>query len=241
MLTIESAQEFVFVYLTNIGYLLFTIYLLWSTISVTSRITWYLSPCCKKDTPVTSIELPSKPAGCCGWSHNTLKWYDYIQWLLFTISIDLAFSIVVLYWALIYRSDHPVSHWDISLHLLNGVFAFFEVWVTRTPVRLYHFIYIMMAGTAYISFTGIYYAAGGRGAQNTSYIYPVIDYENEPATAAVVSCMVAFVFLPLVQLFFYANYLLREGILYSLAKKGLCKWLKKTYEQDSAVFKRRIL
>lgn len=231
---IEASQEFIFVYLTGVGHLLLTVYLLYSSISVTARFVLFLSPCCKKESKNPApIELPSKPTGCCGWMHNTLKWYDYVHWVLFTMSTELAFGIVILFWLLLYNLEYTVTHWDVAIHLLNGVFAFLEVWITRIPVRLYHILYLSIITAAYCAFTGIYFAAGGRSASNETYIYSIIDYANAPGTAAGTVLGVVFVFMPLVHSFFYVNYLLREGLIYALVKKaGCCKWLATFEKQD---------
>lgn len=154
--------------------------------------------------------------------HNTLKWYNYIQWLLFTISSGLAVGITILYWAFIHTSE--MDHWDIALHLLNGVAAFLEVWITRIPVRIYHATYIVTVSAFYVLFTAVYYGSGGtNGVNNASYIYTPLDYESAPASAAVFAISTVLIFCPTVHLFIYANYLLRECMLRFVAKK--CKWI----------------
>ena len=220
----ERSGEYFFIFLTYWGVFLLAVYLLFSSIIITIH---YIKPCfCeeyrKNEDPFAFYKRPEWPQGCCGLMHNTLKWYNYIQWLLFTISSGLAVGITILYWAFIHTSD--TDHWDIALHLLNGVAAFLEVWVTRIPVRIYHALYIVSFSAFYVLFTAVYYGSdGANGYNNASYIYSPLDYENAPASAAVFAIFVVLIFCPIVHLFFYANYLLREGVLHVVAKK--CKWI----------------
>lgn len=175
---------------------------------------------CPRDPEVVdlNIELTSKPKGCCGVIHNSLQWYECVQWALFLLSAELAVSISLLYWPLFYDPSKPkdlLTHLNVVLHLVNGVVAVLDMWISRMPVRIYHMLYLMLLSFAYVAFTGVYYAAGGgNDYDNGTYIYPQLNYKDSPETASALSVGGSLVCIPLIHMFFYINYLLREGILY---------------------------
>ena len=68
----------------------------------------------------------------------------------------------------------------------------------------------------------MYYAVGGTGAANQTFIYPVLDYEMSPATSSGYILGVTLVFCPLVHLLTWGLYLAREGLLH-LIKRACCK------------------
>ena len=58
-----------------------------------------------------------------------------------------------------------------------------DLCVTARPVRLGHVIYPIMEGLSYVTFSLVYWALGGTGARGTTWIYPMLNWE-EPGTAA---------------------------------------------------------
>ena len=223
-----------FVFLTNWGFLALTLYIVWSTISVTIRYVQQLAPrCCNKicgkQKAEPKLTCSQKPIGCCDVTNDSIKWYEKIHWFLFTTGAELAVAITIIYWPLFVnnqRSDYDFyGHLNIAIHLVNGIIPFIDIWVSRIPVRLYHVIYSVGISCIYAVFTGLYYAGeGGNPFNNGTYIYPQIDYENSPGTASVFAIAIPLVYMPLIHLFFYANHLMREGLLY-LVKKMCCKCL----------------
>ncbi len=131
-----------------------------------------------------------------GWQH----WYQIIHWLFFTIGNELAFVILLLYWILLYRGG-PVDGINANTHLVNGLVAVLDLWVSGVPVNLLHFIYLMIYGSIYVIFTGIYFVF------TNDIIYPVIDYENGLGTAIVVAICSPIIAFPLGHILFYFMYL----------------------------------
>ena len=195
-------------------------YLIWSAISVTIRYIQQNVPLCKKyKDKQQQIDdeldlMTSKPKGCC--KYNSLQWYEIIHWVLYTVGGEAAFVITILFWALLSPS---FSYYSMIAHLVNGLIAVLDIWVTRLPIRLYHAVYLVVFCSAYTVFTGIYFVAGGGSPYNTTYIYPVINYEENPGTASGIAIGAALIYTPLIHLFFYMNYLLREGLLYVIKAK----------------------
>lgn len=211
-------------YLTNWGLMTLVLYLLWSAVSVTYTyikvlILKHPKSAYRKDT------LPSKPPGCCGFEVDTTTWYQKVHWILFTLSGEIAMGICLLYWSLVYNADDAdvvLIDIDIVVHAMNAVFSYIDLWVTGIPVRLYHFYILMIFGSSYLAFSGIHYAA--LVVPNiTDPIYPgVLDFGNDPVSSTVVGMLALFVGFPLIHLFFYASYLLRQALLH-IVKKNLLK------------------
>jgi hypothetical protein len=172
-----------------------------------------------------NIELSNKPVGyCC--PHNTLRWYEFIHWALFLVGSEVAVCITLLYWPIFSSYLDPrvlLAYSNIFVHLINSIVVIIELWITRLPIRVYHVIYIMCGSCVYLLFTGLYFAGGGGNPyDNGTYIYPVLDYGNDPGLAVGLGISSIFVLAPLVHLMFYGVYILREVLLmlvYSTIKK----------------------
>ena len=98
---------------------------------------------------------------------------------------------------------------NANTHLVNGIVAVVEVWISGVPVQLLHFIYPMIYAAVYSVFTGIYFAASG------NIIYDnVLDYGEGLGLAVGVVVGVTLVFIPLMHLIFYFQYFVKFWILY---------------------------
>ena len=74
---------------------------------------------------------------------------------------------------------------------------------------------IEIYAASYMSFSGIYYAAGGTAYNGTSYIYPPLDYAERPGLAAGL-CIAVLLLLPLLHFAFYGLYVCRYWLVYLL-------------------------
>ncbi len=198
-----------FVILTNWAFITYNLYLIIAALSTTVS---YLSThfICKQAEDEFSREddfVIKKLSGCCGYQDNKLSWYQMIHWLFFTIGNELAFVILLLYWILLYRGG-PVDGINANTHIVNGFVAVVDFVVSGVPVNLLHFIYLMIYGSIYVIFTGIYFVF------TNDIIYPVIDYENRRVTATVVDVCLAIIVFPLVHILFYFMYLDKLWIMY---------------------------
>jgi hypothetical protein len=225
--------DYFFIYLTNWGYIVLTAYLTWSAVSVTIRYVQQCSPACQKKESKEQFKNDNVKVsnccivGCC-CPQNSLQWYEFIHWLLFVLGIEPAVTITMLYWPsfLVYdAATSSPSYYSLMYHLINGLVALMDMWITRIPIRLYHVIYPVIFVSAYSLFTGLYYVGGGLDPLNNTYIYSVLDYENDPGVAAGITVGASLVIVPLFHLFLYCNYILREGLLY-IVKKYSCKCLE---------------
>lgn len=199
---------------------MYNVYLVVAAVSTTSS---YLSIhfVCKQDNRDFSRDdefVIKKLLGCCGYKDNKLKWYQVVHWVLFTMSLEGAFVVMLLYWGLLYRGG-PVSGISANTHLMNGIVAVIDFWVGGMPVNFFHFIYPLAFGIVYIVFTGIYYASSG------GIIYDVIDYE-EAVGVSVVVLLGSLLLLFLVHLLFFFMYMGKVWILYCFFAKSLSSQVK---------------
>ncbi len=74
---------------------------------------------------------------------------------------------------------------DVSAHAVNSVYVICDICVTGVPVRLLHFYQSLIFGAVYAIFSIIYWRAGGRNWEDKDYIYPILDYNDHPTTAAI--------------------------------------------------------
>ena len=210
---VQSDGLYYFTFLTNWAFLTLNLYLLFAALSTTMTFLTVNFPC-----PGEGISFPEednypidkKPTGCCGYSDNRIKWYQMIHWVLFTLSTDIAFTVTVLYWTLLYRGG-DVGGASANTHLVNGIVAVAEVWISGVPVQLLHFIYPMIYAVVYSVFTGIYFAASGNVVYDN-----VLDYGEGLGLAVGVVVGVTLVFIPLVHFIFYLQYFAKNWILYRL-------------------------
>ena len=221
---ISSNNPLFFIYLTHWGLLVYTFHFLWSATFVTIRY-FQVHVFCKKTYEVprekeTSYQLYDKPVGCCGVREDSTFWYQKVQWLLFTVGNGTALAITVLFWSVLYRPEDSIDHISLVVHAVNGVVALLDIWVSGVPVRILHVIYTIFFCGVYSAFTGIYFAAGGVNDDGDRFVYPALNYEKDPGTASAYVILSSLVLVPLLHLFVWGVYLLREGLLYLI--KHVC-------------------
>ena len=127
----------------------------------------------------------------------------------------MALGVTILFWSLLYNPSVELDGSNLIVHLVNGIIALVEIWVTGLPVHFLHFVYVQIFGACYSVFTGIYYATnltnlydGGR------YIYPVLDYVESPGIGSAIIFLVVLLFLPAIHLFFCLQYVVRYWLVY---------------------------
>ena len=218
------------IYLTNWSYFLLTMSMIGLTlISIfhvsknkrDSENNWrreaYLMKNTKRsDTQVTVTEIPDTElrmpldqlddGGCI--ATPSLVWYEKTVWFLWVISANAGLVVTVEYWLLVFRP--PTSFMDISVHALNSFFILTELFTGKLPVRILHWVYVMIFSIIYAVFTIIYWAAGGVNGRGDPFIYRILDYENgKPGSIAAVLLCSVFIVAPLIQFILYGLHRIR--------------------------------
>ena len=214
-----------FIFLTNWGFLAFNAHLIWS--AIVSTIDFFKEfVCCRRqyqdlgETRSLAYQRDLEtPAGCCGRTYNKISWYHMIQWALFVTGTELAVTLTILYWPLLYGPDLPISGVNFNTHGSQGIIAVIELVITGVPIRFYHFYFTQIFAAVYAVFTGIYYAAGGTNTNNSPYIYSILDYGTRPGSATGLILAVILVLLPIIHFLFYLVYVGRYWILYLIYGK----------------------
>ncbi|XP_054748045.1 protein rolling stone-like [Lytechinus pictus] len=111
-----------------------------------------------------------------------------IQWFLFNTTVPMSILVTIIYWTTLYMTPNdPDLINKAKVHAITMLLSFTELFITATPVRFWHFIYPIAFDLIFDFFSVIYWACGGTNAEGEPYIWPFLDYGNEPGTAGGVS------------------------------------------------------
>ncbi|XP_033628041.1 protein rolling stone-like [Asterias rubens] len=128
--------------------------------------------------------------------------YFKFSWLLFNICLAVNPIVTVIFW--VFLAD-PISNplssaINVHLHALNTVFIYLDLFISATPVRFIHFVYAILYGLMYTTFTLIYYWAGGLNPiSGETGIYPhILDWANPGFT--MLSIFAVIIIVPLTHL-----------------------------------------
>ncbi|CAB3241030.1 unnamed protein product [Arctia plantaginis] len=122
---------------------------------------------------------------------SRLPWYTKTYWIFINIATPIAFFITIFYW--IFLADIGTDGassinlvLDLFIHLVNSLLMLALVLVSRHPVRILHFYWPVGVAIIYMIFTIIFHFAGGLSPFGTSYIYPMLNWDEPGITVVVV-------------------------------------------------------
>ena len=232
----------VIIYVTQYVFYLLNFQSLWAAIFVT--VTYFRVFFCQRivfqerDTegPCNhELVIDDRPVGCCGIGNNGTFWYQNVYWVLYSVTIPLTLFAVIGYWGLVYDPvTEPITYANLNKHLINGILVVVDLFVTAIPIRVLHVIYPITYAGIWIIFSGIYYVAGGTDIYGNRYIYKVLNYEMNPASAAGLAILVLLVAIPVLYLCVFGLYLLREGLLY-LVKRTCCGFIAGGHTENEEI------
>lgn len=221
---LDSIKFKYFIFLTHWGFIIWNCYLVISTITVTvaalRKESTFIDTQQKFQNPEKgNLEnsTPSQPMATCFREKvcSKLDIMHKIQWGLFLIGGEHALIITTLYWSFYTKSSpgHNLYSLDsLNLHMINGIFAVLDLWLSGVPVRMCHAVYSIGFGCAYILFTVVYYVAGGEDPEGHRYIYPFLDYGSNMQRVVALGASCAVFFVGLVHILFFLQYTLRKYI-----------------------------
>ncbi|XP_041457450.1 protein rolling stone-like [Lytechinus variegatus] len=142
-----------------------------------------------------------------------------LQWFLFNIVLNGSVVITFTFWILYYTTPTIQIFFtnmvrNINLHLLPAIFALIDLLTTSTPIRFVHVIYPIFLGLAYLTFAVIYWKAGGTNPWGLPFIYPSLDFGDDPREAIIFSVALIAATI-LCQVVVKGLYLLREWLTHS--------------------------
>lgn len=204
-------------------------YLLVSAFTVTATL---VGPCIatlvKRLRKTNEVLLPSVTPPTPQQKHfkKAAKWYHMIQGPLFVVGNEMSFLVVIYYWIILSDGDH-VSFNDANVHIINGIIALVDLWVSGVPLRFLHVIYPIIYSTIYIVFTGIYYSITGCN------IYKAMDYREKPLKTSLLILATLLVIIPFIHVFvFYFQYKVKQDILTCITLK--CRKKKERMHDDES-------
>ena len=211
-----------FIYVTNWTYTILNIYFVFAT--TLSSIALYKD--LKKETETITlatdeqaVEIEMEPGnyGAVDQEHDDASQKDALQchhklfWFIYVIAATGGLIITAGYWSVL-AGDDPVDANNITKHALNSVFMVIDTSLSAIPVRLLHFLYVMLYFLIYLVFTVIYWLLGGTGYQGNTYIYKRLDYENfRPINGGLVVVFLLLV-LPFLHLILFSITKLRDHL-----------------------------
>ncbi|XP_022107372.1 protein rolling stone-like [Acanthaster planci] len=187
-----------FVYLTNLGFIVFFIYVVLAGIVavVDGAILKLFRTRNSEDANTCKMRIRHK-----------------MQWMFFNITINTNILVTIIYWGALYNPNFPFFY-DFHVHTFTTIVSLIDLFLMPIPVRFLHFIYPIGFDLAYMALTVIFWAAGGRTISSTGAIYPFIDYSNAPGVAAgvIVGIFVAVIIM--------------HGLIWALYKLRVWIWLR---------------
>ncbi|KAK3103309.1 hypothetical protein FSP39_018386 [Pinctada imbricata] len=130
-----------------------------------------------------------------------------LSWILSDVISVFALVVTLIYWMALYPSVNTTGasalfvYNDVNVHALNSVFILIEYFVSARPVRLLHFIYPAIYGCIYTLFALFYWLPD----KQNHVLYSVLDF-NRPPVVVLTVLGLAFIGIPLLQLFYYGLY-----------------------------------
>ncbi len=217
-------------FLTHWGFLVWNVYLI--TAAVTSIISLRQEPWSMKMSSAQDL-MPSRTcfgSVCSSDAVNTgkpkdpptLPWYYKLQWMSFLIGTEYAVAITILYWSMFYEPNSQQNYFSLdslNLHLLNGIAALVDIWLSGMPVSFYHAIYSIFFGFIYILFTVVYYVADGTDPDGNRFIYQVLDYGTHPVASTGLAVLLTVIVIGIIHYFIFIQHVFRH----KLSQKLSCR------------------
>ncbi|XP_046978427.1 protein rolling stone-like [Vanessa cardui] len=133
-------------------------------------------------------------------SAKGMPWTVKTYWVLYNITVPVAFLITLFYWAVLRGPGKKMNYapnpiLDIMLHGVNSGLMFIELVFSTHPSRLLHIMQPLYFALAYLLFSVAYFIGGGLDPWGNAFIYPVIDWSKPLQTLVVVTLTALFLAL----------------------------------------------
>ena len=145
------------------------------------------------------------------YSEDNISYVEKITWLFYTVSLTMTFMVTAGYYTAAGTNYDDFDVFALHIHGINLLIMCTDFILSQIPIHFLHFYFPTLFVAVYLIFTGIYYAAGGTGAQGRSYIYPLLDYEND-LSKAILLAVVLVILTAIVHCIFSALAILRDSV-----------------------------
>ncbi|KAI0214085.1 Protein rolling stone [Lamellibrachia satsuma] len=102
-----------------------------------------------------------------------------LDWVLYNITMSMSLIVSIVYWTILYDGWHldPI---EVATHGANSACVLIDLTITSIPVELTHMYQPIAYGLIYVFATFLYWLGGGVGPQGFPYIYPILNYSDNP-------------------------------------------------------------
>ena len=156
-------------------------------------------------------EIEGTPAQQLSYNDDNVGFIKKLTWLLYTTSLTMSFMVTAGYYTAAGTDFDDFDVFALHIHGINFLIMCTDFLLSQIPIHFLHFYFPTIFVVVYLIFTGIYYAAGGTGAQGKPYIYPLLDYKNGLGKAILLAIVLVIV-TAIVHCIFSAVAILRDYV-----------------------------
>lgn len=142
-----------------------------------------------------------------------LRWFHILVWILFELSIGVAFIITITYWILL---NPKYNAFSINHHLINSVLLILDLGINAIPIRILHFYILILFSTIYSLFSFTLYITGYKDA-----IYSVLNWKTNFTRSLLLAIGVSLIGAPIVYFMAFLLYSLKKVISNHIKKKNV--------------------
>ncbi|XP_026462550.1 protein rolling stone-like [Ctenocephalides felis] len=99
-------------------------------------------------------------------------------WVLHTLTVNSAIVITAVYWVMVFNPEEGFNVVTVMVHIVNSVVMIIDLFLVAHPVRLLHMHWSLMFAILYLTFSWIYYCAGGLSRKMEPFIYTALDWRK---------------------------------------------------------------
>ncbi len=115
-----------------------------------------------------------------------MDFWSKLSWFLYNATNALSLIISVVYWSALFNPAWGFRIMDFLIHGFNSITSLIDLFIGKRPCQLLHFYQPLTVLSAFVTFSAIYWAAGGRNEYGMHYIYPILDWDRLSFTFSIV-------------------------------------------------------
>ncbi|ESN97806.1 hypothetical protein HELRODRAFT_177871 [Helobdella robusta] len=213
-----------FVYLTNISYTITAIYFLSSAIRTVTFEVLRRKRNNRRSEVIFNGNIDPSSLRKQNIIHALLKFSIYFEWMARHLAYCGALIVTVGFYSFVASLQGMSGRtlFDVNFHIMNSVIVLVDLFISASPVKLFHGVWVVVYGIAYGVFTYIYYLL------YDEVLYRVLSDWSDPHTAARYFALFVFIGSLLSNLFIYLLYLLRVMLYVNLRRYLLSRSEERT-------------
>mmetsp|Transcript_44674 Transcript_44674/g.96040 ORF Transcript_44674/g.96040 Transcript_44674/m.96040 type:complete len:257 (-) Transcript_44674:57-827(-) len=154
-----------------------------------------------------------------GTTSDKTPWYAYVATYLQSSAVVTSSLVTIIYWAFLYDYSESPSSVNVMMHGGGMIIMLVDVAMNHQPMKIIDVWAPIAFAVVYLTFSLIYYAAGGTNWQGEPYIYVILDW-RDPASALQL-CGIVITIIPIL-------YSVAVGLVLLRIQLGICVHGKET-------------